>query len=49
MRPSEVTIQLDWVKEIGSRLYDRINQVIFDFHYIAIDQWNGSGGLGRFE
>ena len=31
MRPSEVDIQLDWVKEIGSRLHDRINQVNFDF------------------
>ena len=30
MRPSEAAIQLDWVKEIGSRLHDRINQVSFE-------------------
>ena len=36
MKPIEVAIQLDWVKQISSRLHDRINQVCFDFKDISL-------------
>ena len=31
-----MTIQLDWVKEIGSRLHNRVNQVCFDFKEVSL-------------
>ena len=47
MRPSEVTIQLDWVKQIGSRLHDRINLVSFEVSLYSYQFNNDPGELTR--